>query len=450
METIDLNCNILHKNVSIKRTSISFVTKKFCEPKGFIINQPNVELRNIDAIDDSVQAFRVTQGGFVDYLPLNLGVKLPNLELLVFNKTGLKEVNKKELKGLENLIIISLKGNNIVELEANLFESNPRLELIDLSGNKIRFIHPKAFQRPGVVLPSINILYLLNNNCISKNVLDKNAIKALEPYVEAKCSKLSYKLEEMLDNLTVTQGLLNEKFFSINESLEVVKREVKETKDEVTRLTEDLANLLNMFPDVLENINGFYEQIADFKSQVSTQIKNVSLTQANQQENYEKNMTDINDFKEEIKEFFSNVHSPQTDSLTTKHTILIAISIGQISLIILVLSVLVFKAKQRPSSENHHKEDHYATITENLNNHDYNSSKLTVLSNTTQHINDDYADYQELSDIAKNEGIYSEPDTIEIKATKEHFDFEPDYDEIGFSNEVSEPINEEKGVLPSE
>ncbi len=69
----------------------------------------------------------------MNFLPINLGEKLDKLLCIFMVKSGLREVNKIELRNLKKLIYIDFSYNEIQKIEQNLFSQNPNLEFIDLS-----------------------------------------------------------------------------------------------------------------------------------------------------------------------------------------------------------------------------------------------------------------------------------------------------------------------------
>lgn len=102
------------------------------------ITSPN---ETITSVDDSPQPTSFQQLGFtgrkVHFLPKNIGKFFPKLKSLRVDHQGLKSIQGADLEGLFNLEILSLVGNEIVELSSDLSKFTPKLMQIRFSDNKI-------------------------------------------------------------------------------------------------------------------------------------------------------------------------------------------------------------------------------------------------------------------------------------------------------------------------
>ncbi len=66
------------------------------------------------------------------------------------------------LKGLENLKIVSLNGNQLQHLHHDTFKDNLKLTWIDLNGNQLSSLHPQMFAH----LDGLEALSLFGNTCV--------------------------------------------------------------------------------------------------------------------------------------------------------------------------------------------------------------------------------------------------------------------------------------------
>lgn len=78
--------------------------------------------------------------------PRGLQKIFPQIIIIHIQKSGLKEIFRHDLKGLENLEMISIKYNELTTLPSNLFENMPKLKVIILERNKLEFVSSKLLR----------------------------------------------------------------------------------------------------------------------------------------------------------------------------------------------------------------------------------------------------------------------------------------------------------------
>lgn len=82
----------------------------------------------------------------VKFIPTGIKALLPSLKVVWFHTCGLLAVNKQNLKEFgESLTALNLQKNNLISIDADLFEYNPNLNQIWLEDNPIRYIEPAFF-----------------------------------------------------------------------------------------------------------------------------------------------------------------------------------------------------------------------------------------------------------------------------------------------------------------
>lgn len=104
----------------------------------------------------------------VKFIPFGLKKKFASLKALQFDQTDLQAVKKENLKefgdSLRYLFLIKCK---IISIDADLFEYNPKLKIINLYGNPIRYIGPDFFINL-MPMESVDEFSLMNAGCINR------------------------------------------------------------------------------------------------------------------------------------------------------------------------------------------------------------------------------------------------------------------------------------------
>lgn len=108
-----------------------------------------------------VEAIRVINEPKIDFLPQGIDEIFPNLLLINFARTGLKEIHQSDLRKFPKLKDAAFYLNSIESMEEDLFKFNPDLEAISFYGNKISYIHPNVFDG----LEKLRYLDFFNNTC---------------------------------------------------------------------------------------------------------------------------------------------------------------------------------------------------------------------------------------------------------------------------------------------
>jgi hypothetical protein len=98
----------------------------------------------------------------LDYFPKGINKRYWNLKMIRIANSGLKRVTGNDLKNFSQLQQLSFIVNKIEAIEANLFSGNPDLYFVTFEKNRLKFIHPDAFDH----LESLEYIDFKNNYCI--------------------------------------------------------------------------------------------------------------------------------------------------------------------------------------------------------------------------------------------------------------------------------------------
>ena len=167
--------------------------------------------------DDDVVDF-YSDNKNIQYFPQGLTKHFKNLNRIIINSNGLKDLTQSDLKYYPKLKTLVLDNNLIEVLHDDLFLYNPELSWISMEANFIIQIFPKAFEG----LNMLHTLELNSNFCINRKVEDNStAVKNFIDEVIVKCSNPEFleidgelrKLEKNIQNLNYSNALeMNTKY----------------------------------------------------------------------------------------------------------------------------------------------------------------------------------------------------------------------------------------------
>lgn len=113
-----------------KRPDLQYVATKICYMHQTAIHSASFMITSEK--DETIDGFDSRGNLQLAYVPANLGEKLPNLILLQASECAIKHLTKESFKGLGKLRNLWLFGNRIEEIDADLFENIPSIEVIIL------------------------------------------------------------------------------------------------------------------------------------------------------------------------------------------------------------------------------------------------------------------------------------------------------------------------------
>ncbi|XP_070489794.1 leucine-rich repeat-containing protein 15-like [Chironomus tepperi] len=183
-------------------------------------------------------------------IPYGLTKVFPNLIYLQIRRCGLTSLTKRDLIGLEHLQGLWLPENDIVSLEADVFENCQGLKYLCLLKNKLKFISSDIF-KPLKNLTDVNFS---ENTCIDKNYLggNKDQLNAMIEEILKKCQK------------TVNGNEIDES------KLEIIslKKEIFQLKNQCAALENKVNELelqKNVNPGILSRIDLLEQVISDMQ-----------------------------------------------------------------------------------------------------------------------------------------------------------------------------------------
>lgn len=128
-----------------------------------ILYENKTRVENLDLIGSVYIDF-----GSIAFIPSGMERKLKSLKALLIANSGLLSVKKENLQGLgSSLQYISFAGNSLKSIDADIFEYNQNLKLIDLSSNPIKHIKLNFFENLKT-LNSVELIRLSPVACMNQ------------------------------------------------------------------------------------------------------------------------------------------------------------------------------------------------------------------------------------------------------------------------------------------
>lgn len=179
--------------------------------------------------DESVLAFAAHKNKLF-YMPRGLGGFFASLKYLSIKSCGLRELSCGDLEQFgDRLTYLWLCNNDIEWLEKGVFKNNPNLAILNLIGNKLKFVETGAVTE----LAFPHGLYLQNNPCFSGSIsYDEEGIAEFMVEVEEKCtfgnslSSQVSKAFEKVGNFEKEKNDLREKMRRMAKEIENLKSKV--------------------------------------------------------------------------------------------------------------------------------------------------------------------------------------------------------------------------------
>ncbi|KAG5683981.1 hypothetical protein PVAND_013236 [Polypedilum vanderplanki] len=124
--------------------------------------------------------------------PENVEEFFPYLKAIFINQCKLKSIAKNDLRPFERLQFVSFTGNNIKNVNSDVFQYNPMITFVGLGSNPIEHIGAKFFDH----LKSLKTIILSNNTCIDEKAIRNNEhLSQLKLDVAEKCPPTKEMLE---------------------------------------------------------------------------------------------------------------------------------------------------------------------------------------------------------------------------------------------------------------
>lgn len=140
--------------------------------------------------NNDVKALNIN-GGVSTIFPSAIGTIFPNIEVLSVWNASLKLIASRDLQQFSNLRECWLNANDLNYLESDLFEYNPKVEVIVFKNNQIKFIGANFFS----YLPKLRKADFRHNDCIDGEATDIATLNTIKDEIKGKCSVLAKELK---------------------------------------------------------------------------------------------------------------------------------------------------------------------------------------------------------------------------------------------------------------
>lgn len=171
----------------------------------------------------------------LNYLPVNLKVVFPNLNVLSLIRADLKEIFEDDLTQFgEDLIVLEVPDNKLQSLDYDIFKNTPNIENLDLSANKIKYVQDGIFDS----LRNLQFFNFVSNPCHSAWAIygdTHDEIDNLIKTIETKCKNIEYIIEKSNYKLLDFINSVRNDFYEFTEYFKYVVDEIGEKSDENTR-----------------------------------------------------------------------------------------------------------------------------------------------------------------------------------------------------------------------
>lgn len=176
--------NIICEYVSTTQCSTNNLKVQFSNETVTSIsgNRPNT-------IHENIETLVISKSPFLLYFPSGVENFFPNLSTIAIASTGIKSLKNRDLEKFPKLKILNLKGNQIEELNSNVFELNKNIEKVDLSDNKLKYIGSD-------IAKNLKVIDLSNNICINATAKNTLELEELKLKLLASCDKNNEKLHD--------------------------------------------------------------------------------------------------------------------------------------------------------------------------------------------------------------------------------------------------------------
>ncbi|CAH1734270.1 unnamed protein product [Chironomus riparius] len=251
--------------------------------------------------NDDVISFQAYNKG-AQFFPRGLDKVFKNLRSIYIYLSKIQEVKQIDLKSLPNLIYFDIRESEIRYFEDGIFDFNPNLEVIWLTGNKIFHFDTNVFKN----LNKISYLGLTSNVCMNTEVGGNLVeVKALIDSIKVKCFDSEFfEFKEGLKNLEIEEENLKlDNFKNWSEKLQNLEKYFKNSR------FSNLNNFNSKFEDLKQKLPIL---LITFLSQHNSQINTCStddgkLSNLTQNfDNLDKNITKLSEsfdnFKDQIEE----------------------------------------------------------------------------------------------------------------------------------------------------
>jgi hypothetical protein len=187
----------------------------------------------------------------IKYLPVQYYKFSNQIQKLVVDNTQLREIKQNNLNMFSNLEHLAIRRNLIETLEGNLFDENPHIKLLELNGNKIKFVEAKIAEN----LKKLDMFNFSDNPCFSAIAANYKEVQALMKNLMKNCRKKSEneKIEETVAVNSNQEKSRNTMINSDGEQMNQISREIKDLKQEISLFRKQQFDTLSAKVEKLTN-----------------------------------------------------------------------------------------------------------------------------------------------------------------------------------------------------
>lgn len=125
----------------------TIIFEKFTQLKSFTLPGRIENIASND-FENAANLLRLTIGNQLRVIPDNVFIRLTKLEVLNLSSNKITSVHENGLKGLTNLRVLKLSRNHLQKFRLRTFENTPQLEELILNNNQIETIEDGTLQLP--------------------------------------------------------------------------------------------------------------------------------------------------------------------------------------------------------------------------------------------------------------------------------------------------------------
>lgn len=118
------------------------------------------------------------------YMPRGFETFFPNLRGIRIASTHLQSIGSTDLKPFPRLIAVDFPFNDIMNIDSDTFDFNPKLNFIHFGMNKISFVGRNIFKNQNAEELQV---YFYGNICVDQDAFDSQAIANLQGVFKNDC-----------------------------------------------------------------------------------------------------------------------------------------------------------------------------------------------------------------------------------------------------------------------
>lgn len=255
----------------------------------------NLTLNLTSTANNTIVEIVQFRNSILEVLTNELCETFPNLQRLRVVNNSLNSINSGALYNCKNLTVANFTGNNLVELDHDVFEQNIHLIAVNLGDNRLKAID-------GTIFSHLNQLSMLN---LAKNALTNFSVDQFQTLENLTELYLQSNNLSHLDEQTILQKFPNLKKIQLNNNL------------------FECSHLRT----ITDNLRGWNITIVEYEDVKCDKFEPKTTSATSESSNYETEQIRIKTLEEEVK-------SLQESFLVAKHSVEIINGTNRLSSII--------------------------------------------------------------------------------------------------------------------